>query len=388
MSLSFLAKKTWHTQRTDNVEQVWLAEQKKEKEEKKLKELQKQIDEERQIEELRTLQKDAGLVTDPKQKLEWMYEGPGSAVASEAQAREYKLGKAYEPTKQSEEMSQLENKNVAGSTWLDNTSSNENELFSRLNQDPLYAMRQSQKRDREQKVLQNPLAMKRLRASLRDELTAYEQKRAVRKAAKKAKKAEKKRRKKEKRRRKRASSSSSRSRSPAARSRSRSRSPRRRSPSPRRRSPSPPHQKRDGYGLRKGRVDDGRGPRNLGPDRGAVAAREREAAERRRRPQREQLTDEEKARRLAEFARDGAAKHEAAQVRARRDGGAGAARAAVADDEAELRRRAAAGVAADGAKFLRAARTEAYVDGGGDLADRVGRTRARRQRGGGGDEDL
>ena len=68
-----------------------------------------------------------------------------SAVASEAQAREYKLGKAYEPTKQSEEMSQLENKNVAGSTWLDNTSSNENELFSRLNQDPLYAMRQSQK---------------------------------------------------------------------------------------------------------------------------------------------------------------------------------------------------------------------------------------------------
>ena len=49
---------------------------------------------------------------------------------------------------------------------------------------------------------------------------------------------------------------------------------------------------------------------------------------------------------------------------------------------------AAAGVAADGAKFLRTARTEAYVDGGGDLADRVGRTRARRQRGGGGDEDL
>ena len=383
MSLSFLAKKTWHTQRTDNVEQVWLAEQKKEKEEKKLKELQKQIDEERQIEELRTLQKDAGLVTDPKQKLEWMYEGPGSAVASEAQAREYKLGKAYEPTKQSEEMSQLENKNVAGSTWLDNTSSNENELFSRLNQDPLYAMRQSQKRDREQKVLQNPLAMKRLRASLRDELTAYEQKRAVRKAAKKAKKAEKKRRKKEKKKRKRASPSSSRSRSPAARSRSRSRSPRRRSPSPAARR----DKRDDGYGLRKGRVDERR-DRALGPDRGAVAAREREAAERRRRPQREQLTDEEKARRLAEFARDGAAKHEAAQVRARRDGGAGAARAAVADDEAELRRRAAAGVAADGAKFLRAARTEAYVDGGGDLADRVGRTRARRQRGGGGDEDL
>ena len=385
MSLSFLVKKTWHTQRTDNVEQVWLAEQKKDKEEKKLKELQKQIDEERQIEELRTLQKDAGLVTDPKQKLEWMYEGPGSAVASDAQAQEYKLGKAYEPTQQSEEMAALEDKQVAGSMWLDNTASNENELFSRLNQDPLYAMRQSQKRDREQKVLQNPLAMKRLRSSLRDELTAYEQKRAVRKASKKAKKAEKKRRKKEKKRRKRSpSSSSSRSRSPAARARSRS--PRRRSPSPAAaRARSPP--RRDGYGLKKGRVDGAR-DRALGPDRGAVAAREREAAERRRRPAREQLTDDERARRLAEFARDGAAKHEAAQVRARRDGGDGSARAAVIEDEAELKRRAAAGTNPDGAKFLRDVRAEAYVGGGGDLADRVGRTRARRQKGGGGDEDL
>jgi hypothetical protein len=73
MSLSFLSKKTWHTSNVKNVEQVWIAEQKKEKEEKKLKELQKQIDEERQIDELRTLQKESGLVTDPKQKVEWMY---------------------------------------------------------------------------------------------------------------------------------------------------------------------------------------------------------------------------------------------------------------------------------------------------------------------------
>ena len=383
MSLSFLAKKTWHTQRTDNVEQVWLAEQKKEKEEKKLKELQKQIDEERQIEELRTLQKDAGLVTDPKQKLEWMYEGPGSAVASEAQAREYKLGKAYEPTKQSEEMSQLENKNVAGSTWLDNTSSNENELFSRLNQDPLYAMRQSQKRDREQKVLQNPLAMKRLRASLRDELTAYEQKRAVRKAAKKAKKAEKKRRKKEKKKRKRASPSSSPSRS-RSRSCSRSRSPRRRSPSPRRRSPSPPHQKRDGYGLRKGRVDDSRGPRNLGPDRGAVAAREREAAERRRRPQREQLTDEEKARRLAEFASDGAA-HDGRRAERLRHHRGNEAKDSIAEDDAELARRAASRQGHDAA-FLRDTRARAYVGSETSLADNVGRNRNRLDRRSRGDD--
>ena len=60
MSLSFLSKKTWHTSNIKNVEQVWVAEQKKEKEAKKLKELQKQIDEERQIDELRSLQKEGG----------------------------------------------------------------------------------------------------------------------------------------------------------------------------------------------------------------------------------------------------------------------------------------------------------------------------------------
>ena len=56
MSLKFLAKKSWHTTTINNVERVWIAEQKAEKEGKKLAELQKQIEEERQIKELRELQ--------------------------------------------------------------------------------------------------------------------------------------------------------------------------------------------------------------------------------------------------------------------------------------------------------------------------------------------
>ena len=140
MSLSFLSKKTWHTSNIKNVEQVWVAEQKKEKEAKKLKELQKQIDEERQIDELRSLQKEGGHLSDPKQKVEWMYEGPGSAIASAAAAQEYKLGKEYAPTAQAESMGALERKEAAGSTWLDTTATDENELFSRLNADPLYAI--------------------------------------------------------------------------------------------------------------------------------------------------------------------------------------------------------------------------------------------------------
>ena len=43
-----------------------------------------------------------------------------------------------------------------------------------------------EKRDREKQVLQNPLAMKRMRASIREELTSFEQQRLVKKAAKRA----------------------------------------------------------------------------------------------------------------------------------------------------------------------------------------------------------
>ena len=252
MSLSFLSKKTWHTSNVKNVEQVWIAEQKKEKEEKKLKELQKQIDEERQIDELRTLQKESGLVTDPKQKVEWMYEGPGSAIASAAAAQEYKLGKEYTPTAQAESMDALASKQAAGSTWLDNTASDENELFSRLNADPLYAMQKSLKRDREKQVLQNPLAMKRIKASLAEELRAFEQERLMKKAAKKAKKDAK----KEKKSKKESKKDSKKSKKEKKRARSPSSSP---SPPPPRRPPAG-----DGYGLRKGE-------RSAAPDRDDTA---------------------------------------------------------------------------------------------------------------------
>ena len=74
MSLAFLSKKGWHTSNLQNVEKVWIAEQKQEKEAKRVLELQKQIEEERQIDDLRALQRNQGLVTDPREKLEWMYD--------------------------------------------------------------------------------------------------------------------------------------------------------------------------------------------------------------------------------------------------------------------------------------------------------------------------
>ena len=364
MSLSFLSKKTWHTSNVKNVEQVWIAEQKKEKEEKKLKELQKQIDEERQIDELRTLQKESGLVTDPKQKVEWMYEGPGSAIASAAAAQEYKLGKEYTPTAQAESLDALASKQTAGSTWLDNTASDENELFSRLNADPLYAMQKSLKRDREKQVLQNPLAMKRIKASLAEELRAFEQERLMKKAAKKAKKDSKKKKKKSKKEKKRARSPSS--------------------------SPSPPPPRRppagDGYGLRKGErsAAPDRDDAALGPSRDLVAAREREQAARRFRPEKVNLSDEEKARRLAEFASDGAA-HDGRRAERLRHHRGNEAKDSIAEDDAELARRAASRQGHDAA-FLRDTRARAYVGSETSLADNVGRNRNRLDRRSRGDD--
>ena len=114
MSLAFLSKKGWHTSNLQNVEKVWIAEQKQEKEAKRVLELQKQIEEERQIDDLRALQRNQGLVTDPREKLEWMYEGPSSGAGQDresvAQAAEYKRGKEYKPSAEQSDVKAMEAK--------------------------------------------------------------------------------------------------------------------------------------------------------------------------------------------------------------------------------------------------------------------------------------
>lgn len=118
--LSFLSKKSWHTTNVkvrcsnsaanfflywftvtieinlQNVERVWLAEQKAEEEQKRLAELQKQLQEERQILELRQLQAAHGQVTKTiDNSLDWMYEGPMSASQKQQSSEDFLLGKIY-----------------------------------------------------------------------------------------------------------------------------------------------------------------------------------------------------------------------------------------------------------------------------------------------------
>lgn len=99
MSLAFLSKKSFHTAKLDNIEKVWIAEQKEIKEQQKLAELQKQLQEERQIQELRELQVRSGHeIKNADTSMNWMYQqGPASREQLELQNEEFLLGKIFKP---------------------------------------------------------------------------------------------------------------------------------------------------------------------------------------------------------------------------------------------------------------------------------------------------
>merc|ERR1711998_606754 len=90
--LAFLNKKTFHTKRLDNIERVWMEEQKKMAEEKYMQEKAKQLQEERQIEELKNQAARSGKSFKQRQeRLDWMYEG---SVQQGPSSDDYLTGKA------------------------------------------------------------------------------------------------------------------------------------------------------------------------------------------------------------------------------------------------------------------------------------------------------
>lgn len=215
--LAFLNKKNWHTARIQNIEKVWLAEQKAKQEEQRMKELQKKLEEERAIEELRRVQAAAGLISQAQlERLEWMYQGGPSAQET---AEEYLLGKEWKPKPEEEDIAKLSQRggNVAGSLFLQSTANPELEAENRIREDPLTAIMKAEQLER-QRVLKNPIKMREIRERTKEEQRLLEK---LMKEAKKRKKRDKKAKKKRSRSRSRSSSSSP-SRS---RSRSRSRSP-------------------------------------------------------------------------------------------------------------------------------------------------------------------
>mmetsp|Transcript_22139 Transcript_22139/g.59721 ORF Transcript_22139/g.59721 Transcript_22139/m.59721 type:complete len:474 (-) Transcript_22139:439-1860(-) len=157
--LSFLHKKTWHTQRTDNIEKKWLLEQKKAAEDRKIEDLRKEREEDRQVEELRRLQE---LATGKKQapRLDWMYEVP------KARDEEHLLGKPVEGSVDESEVKQVAA--VPGANFLAKAVTSSTERFARLNEDPLVAIKRQERAAREA-VLNNPVKMREIQRRVRAE---------------------------------------------------------------------------------------------------------------------------------------------------------------------------------------------------------------------------
>lgn len=174
MSLKFLSKKSWHTTTLNNVERVWIAEQKAEKESRKLAELQKQITEERQIKELRELQSATGqAVANVDTSMDWMYQGP--AAEEKQYADDYLLGKTYSGKGKPEAAGSAEAEageaaslsvtaKTPGATWMNKVSA-KNDTFTRLHEDPMLQIRRTEKEARDQ-VVNNPVKMARIRQQL------------------------------------------------------------------------------------------------------------------------------------------------------------------------------------------------------------------------------
>ena len=389
MSLAFLAKKPWHTATVKNVEKVWIAEQKQEDEAKRVSELKKQIDEEREIDDLRKLQKDQGLVTDPKQKLEWMYEGPGSAIASAAAAEEYKLGREFRSTTQKAELTLLETKKAVGSTWLDKSTTDANEQFVRVNEDPLYKMRRSEKLERDTKVLKNPLVMKRVKQTLANELREYEQQKKIRKEAKrslkkKLKKEKKDKKKKKKQKRKRHDSSDSSDDSDSDDDSSSSKKKKEAFTTEESKGGEPATKIPGGYGLTKGAKNS---ETSLGPPSALVEARQEALRPAVRRPK-PKLSAQELEERRRDMELDAKAHEDRRRHRMRDHRKSAIQDCLEEDDNLREKRRANNDDSSDdeaindvAPKFLRQARAEAYGDKAtADLADALQRSKNRHQR--------
>lgn len=105
MGLKFLQKKKWHPLTIENLEAVWLAEQKHKEERNLIKERQKRIEEERKDEEMKKAQVKAGLIpASDLQKMTWMYDVPSVAQNKPSNTLDdFFTGEPEDPNKEDEE---------------------------------------------------------------------------------------------------------------------------------------------------------------------------------------------------------------------------------------------------------------------------------------------
>jgi hypothetical protein len=152
MGLSFLNKKSWHPGSFQNIEKVWLAEQKQKDLAKKDQERLKKLKEERHVEELKKFQVQAGLIpASALDRMDWIYEW-GNKVQDKSK-EEYLLGKPVDQSVTKDKKPQFT------PLFKESTANSQNEAFTKLHEDPMFFIRQEELK-RKKEIIENPMKMK------------------------------------------------------------------------------------------------------------------------------------------------------------------------------------------------------------------------------------
>eukprot|EP01133_Synstelium_polycarpum_P010230 gene10230-11920_t len=178
MKSSFLSKKSWHVSTMRNREKIWKAEQKDEDERKKIEQLKKERMEEDQIHDLKQMHAQSS-GTGKTERLDWMYEGAfglqqqliqrsdEAGAESSSTTSEHLLGKRIEENSMDQEMKKLQS--IPGALFMNTkASTTDQDVKSKLREDPQSLILRKQKEALD-KILHNPVEMKRLEKEMTDE---------------------------------------------------------------------------------------------------------------------------------------------------------------------------------------------------------------------------
>lgn len=208
MGLAFLNKKSWHTGSFQNIEKVWIAEQKKKELDRHQAELGKKLKEERHMEELKRLQVEAGLIpASHLNRMDWMYQGANKQY--EKKNEDYLLGKKI--TEKDLIQTDSGKKPPFVPTYKEEIGNVKNEEFTKLHEDPMYLITQEEMK-RKQEIIDNPIKMRDILTEL-EKMNEKKHKHHKKKKDKKEKKHKKDKKNKKEKKKKESSSSRSRSRS-------------------------------------------------------------------------------------------------------------------------------------------------------------------------------
>ena len=167
----------------NNVRAVWEAEHREELKKKQRTEREKILKEEKQIEDLKRLQVKEGIIPQSSlTQIEWMYQDRSAFNKDEKTAEEYLLGKEVTEKDMSKvaapvsvdkggDLQDGEKGNLASilektdQQLVESFTTNENEAFLRMKEDPLVMIKQKELEQRQQ-VYSNPMILKKIQKEI------------------------------------------------------------------------------------------------------------------------------------------------------------------------------------------------------------------------------